>query len=119
MVDYKHRHEYKDTGKTLRFHATKGCVICSRQHNRENAHKFQSAYVKHDRGEASLHCAKYQDCLDRDLYEPGFKMNCPCDKFEFVENNYLKELELMPCNADFNEITECGNSVRNSKSGAL
>lgn len=96
----KHGHEYKDTGKTLRFHATKGCVICSRQHNRENAHKYKSSYIKHDRGDYALHCPKYQKCLERIKTDPTFKMNCPCEDFERKENCYQDEIQDIPYGGD-------------------
>ena len=90
----KHGHEYQDTGKTLRFRATKGCVICSRQHNRENSHKFQSAYNKHDRADAALNCSRYQECLNRIKKDKDFKMNCQnCPDFEYKENCYQAEIK--------------------------
>jgi len=95
----KHGCEYEGTGKTLRFKATKGCVICSRRHNRENAHKFKSAYIKHDRGEASLHCKHYQDCLAK--VPGGFKMNCgSCDKFEYKHDCFRDEIRDAPFGGD-------------------
>ena len=106
----KHGHEYKDTGKTLRFRATKGCVICSRQHNRENAHKYKSAYVKFDRGEAALHCRHYQDCMAK--VPGGFKMNCgSCEDFEYKKDCYQAEIQDAAYGGDSFEPHGCNTRV--------
>ena len=108
----KHGHEYQDTGKTLRFKATRGCVICSRQHNRENSHKFKSAYIKHDRVDAALNCSRYQFCLNRIKTDKFFKMDCAkCGDFEYKKDCYQAEIQDAAYGGDSFEKHICYNSA--------
>jgi len=65
-----HGHEYKNTGKTLRFKNLKRCVECCRIHRQKfelnrRQKKTTSAKIKTKaRVYASIHCVHYRFCMD-------------------------------------------------------
>jgi|GEM_PF-2507778 len=60
-----------------------------------------TSHIRHDRTWAVCHCAKYRGCLDRVIYEPGFKMDCKtCDNFKYQENCFQDEIRDLPHGGD-------------------
>jgi len=95
----KYGHEYQNTGKSLRYKTNKGCIACRKKSNQDNKKGGKLVNGRQDRTWAVLHCAKYQDCLDRAIDDPDFKMNCKrCEESEEVINCFHREL------ADFSMI---------------
>ena len=70
---------------------------CGCQQNNHSVYRKATGptgHIKHDRGEASLHCRYYQDCLNRVAADSRFKMHCEsCEAFEYQKDCYKLEIQ--------------------------
>jgi hypothetical protein len=118
----KRGHEYKNTGRTLRYKINGNCIECHkvkkeqyklnpqiRKNRKIHIYRNKKKEVE-ARKQASLNCPYYQDCLDKVSRRSwgGGQIQChKCNKRnEFVENIYKKEIVAGDCARGFDEMTE-------------
>jgi len=71
-----------------------------------------TGHIKHDRGEAALHCRNYQGCLNRIKTDPDFKMDCKhCGDKDKKENCFMDEIQDAAYGGDSFEKHICYNSA--------
>ena len=104
-------HEYKNTGKSLRYKKNGDCIECMKLYKSRRIYPFRpnkKAKKEKARIYASLHCIHYQDCLDKAAKGTwgGYEMPClGCDRMEVKRDCYLNEIE-MGCRQGYSEQTE-------------
>jgi len=92
--------------------ANNSCGCRHKDHSvyRKNKATGPTSHIKHNRGEASLHCRHYLDCMGK--VPGGFKMNCPCDDFEYKKDCYKDEIQDIPYGDDSFSEHRCWTEMR-------
>jgi hypothetical protein len=103
-------HEYKNTGKSLRYKKNGDCILCVKMRQEKRKKKPVDRLEKERAREyAALHCLKYRECRDKAAYAKwgGCQMNChQCEKMEIKRDCYLDEVSMGGCCPCYDEITE-------------
>ena len=83
-----HDHEYKNTGKSLRYIKSNHCVKCDQEYQQTRRSFSTKVNIKKKRDEqkarklAAEHCPKYSECLNTAAHKKWGRAKMPCHKCE-------------------------------------